>query len=117
LQTETAKGKAQPKDRTASKQATLFSLKGAPSKESIELEAHNPKKANSGNTPIETAEEADEEQSNDEPVSPAPQMDEDLEETQLEETQVLETPQPLTEEPAAMDDDEEPLEWEESDRE
>lgn len=46
--------------------------------------------------------------------TPVPEPD--LEETQLEETQVKETPQATTEEPVAMDDDE-PLEWEESDRE
>lgn len=94
-------------------------MKGAPSKESIQLETAPPKKADSENAPIETAEAADVvDQSNDEELAqPAPPIDDDLEETQLEETQIEETPQPVTEEPAAMEDDEEPLEWEESDRE
>lgn len=111
--TETAKGKAQAKDRTTSKQATLFSLKGAPSKDSIDLASGHSKKTNSENTPVEAVVDQSDEQAQ----LAASEPDEDLEETQLDETQIEETPQPITEEPAAMEDDEEPLEWEESDRE
>jgi hypothetical protein len=95
LNQETTKGKPQAKDKTASKQATLFSLKGAPSK-----------------APIVTLDA----ETNDSPA-PEPAPEPDLEEIQLEETQVEETPQVTTDEPAAMEDDDEPIEWEESDRE
>jgi hypothetical protein len=89
----------------------LFSLKGAPSKESlVDVESDKSKKSNSETPTIEAVDE----RSNNEPAQLDPPMDEDLEETQLEEAQVEETPQIISEEPAAMDD-EEPLEWEESD--
>ncbi|KAJ9094364.1 hypothetical protein QFC19_007972 [Naganishia cerealis] len=107
----TAKGKQQNKlgkDKTATKQATLFSLKSAPSKESL---VADPKITVPETSPEENIEE---DQSHPQDFQP---VEEDLEETQMDETQIDETPQPITEEPEAMEDDEEPLEWEESDRE
>lgn len=117
---ETTKGKPQPKDKTASKQATLFSLKGAPSKATTALEVDLPQEIDLGEAPIVTLDAEANESPVPEPapepaLEPAPKPD--LEETQLEETQVEETPQGTTEEPAAMEDDDEPIEWEESDRE
>ncbi|KAJ9120184.1 hypothetical protein QFC22_003083 [Naganishia vaughanmartiniae] len=115
-----AKGKQhkQPsKDKTTTKQATLFSLKGAPSNEAVIDRSKPPAPETAheevlGNKQSEVldleAEDLQEEQL---------QSEEDLEETQIEETQIDETPQPVTEEPEPMEDDEEPLEWEESDAE
>jgi hypothetical protein len=113
LNQETTKGKPPAKDKTASKQATLFSLKGAPSKATTALEVDLPQE-------IDLLEEAPivtlDAETNDSPA-PEPAPEPDLEEIQLEETQVEETPQVTTDEPAAMEDDDEPIEWEESDRE
>lgn len=127
--TEAAIGKQhkQPsnKDKTTTKQATLFSLKGAPSKE-IVIDKSKPSAV--ATVPEEVL-QPDQSEVHDleaeESQAELPLPEEDLEETQIdetpqpitEETQIDETPQPLTEEPEAMDDDEEPLEWEESDKE
>jgi hypothetical protein len=111
---ETTKSKPQAKDKTASKQATLFSLKGAPSKATTALEVDLPQEIDLlEEAPIVTLDTETNESPAPDPVAPEP----DLEETQLEETQVEETPQVTTDEPPAMEDDDEPIEWEESDRE
>ena len=110
----TANGKAQAKDKTMSKQATLFSLKGAPSKATTAVEVDLPQEVDLEDAPVVPLAAL---------VSTGVEINEtsatepELEETQLEETQVEETPQIPIEEPAAMEDDDEPLEWEESDRE
>lgn len=114
-ESETAKDKAQAKDKTTSKQATLFSLKGAPSKATTALEVDLPNEVDLADAPVvplDAVFSADAD--SDELLASEPNP----EETQLEETQVQEeTPQVTTEEPATMEDDDEPLEWEESDRE
>lgn len=111
---ESAKGKAQAKDKTTSKQATLFSLKGAPSKATTALEVDFPKEVDLKEAPVVPLNAV---VSTDADFNKSPAPESDTEQTQLEETQVEATPLVTTEEPAAMEDDDEPLEWEESDRE